>query len=62
MFQRGVRLHNHLKSGDRKREEKMGDLVRDTTFRGTRFSFSSGFEGVQAVPARSSGRGMLERG
>jgi hypothetical protein len=38
--------------------------VRDTTFRGggaETFSFSSGFEGSQAMPARPSGRGMFER-
>jgi hypothetical protein len=49
---------------ERERREKVGEVVRDTTFKegGGQEIFFSGFEGSQAVPARPSGRGMFERG
>jgi hypothetical protein len=44
------------------KREKMGEVVRDTTFKGGQETFfPSGFEGSQAVPACPSGRGMFER-
>jgi hypothetical protein len=39
-----------------KREEKVGEEVRDTRFEGGKETFSSRFEGSQAVPAFPSGR------
>jgi hypothetical protein len=42
----------------------MGEVVRDTTFKGggaRNFTFPSGFDGSQAVPVRPSGRGMFQR-
>jgi hypothetical protein len=42
--------------GEKRREEKTGEVVRDTTFVGGR-NYISGFQGSQAVPARPSGGG-----
>jgi hypothetical protein len=44
---------------ERAREERNGEVVRDTTFWGSKEerNYISGFEGSQAVPAGPSGRG-----
>jgi hypothetical protein len=44
---------------EREGEERNGEVVRDTTFGGSKKERNciSGFEGSQAVPARPSGRG-----
>jgi hypothetical protein len=57
--------HTERKRLKRERREKVGEVAKDTTFKGEKQEvhfFLSGFEGSQAVPARPSGRGMLKRG
>jgi hypothetical protein len=45
--------------GEKDREERNGEVVRDATFWGSKkeINYILGFEGSQAVPARPSGRG-----
>jgi hypothetical protein len=47
------------KERERERDEKSGEVVRETTFGGNKKEriYISGFEGSQAVPARPSGTG-----
>jgi hypothetical protein len=47
-----------MREREREREERSGEVVRETTFGGSKKEriYVSGFEGSEAVPARPSGR------